>query len=38
MPQPAGPPGMTPRLLEFSDELVVGTSALLDSVRRARRD
>src|SRR5215211_7182412 len=36
MPQPAGPPGMAPRLLEFADELrregvAVGTSELLDA-------
>src|SRR5919109_5392359 len=38
MPQPAGPPGMAPRLLEFADELrgegvAVGTSELLDAFR-----
>src|SRR6185503_10066056 len=36
MPEPAGPPGMAPRLLEFADELrnegvAVGTSELLDA-------
>src|ERR671917_1658395 len=36
MPEPTGPPGMAPRLLEFADELrkegvAVGTSELLDA-------